>query len=405
MSSRSPLSIHACNIAEYTLTYSYDALKKLFPSSPLDPSYRSTEQESSSLLPITSSRAADKYASPEEFRAALDREREKVESFYRGKYADLADTYRVLLDEITAIEDRELGGDDVIKEENEEDISDDDGDGAIGDSDVLLRRSSSNFPGHTSGGGGAASNRPLMQKRASIMHRLGAGWKARRRGSALPTSTHEADLMEASVASLNAAQPRRLSLEGSRRMSQSADEAMLSPTAELPPSAGTAGTSASPTARRKSAGRHQRRSSDLGSASNDSQADRDRDRDRRASMSSTSSHEREFALPRRRWQSLELVQMDDTEVPDAVKEDNGTGVRGRMANGNGDAEMGDIQEEEQYGGMEQDRPVYVWTGSNDHATVMRIGFKKRVSANWLEAYALKQYVDLNLTAFEKILKK
>jgi phosphate transporter len=31
--------------------------------------------------------------------------------------------------------------------------------------------------------------------------------------------------------------------------------------------------------------------------------------------------------------------------------------------------------------------------------------KKRISALWLDLYALKQYVDLNLTAFEKILKK
>jgi hypothetical protein len=51
------------------------------------------------------------------------------------------------------------------------------------------------------------------------------------------------------------------------------------------------------------------------------------------------------------------------------------------------------------------RAVFVWTANNDYATVVRIGFKKRISALWLEAYALKQYVDLNLTAFEKILKK
>jgi phosphate transporter len=277
----------------------------------------------------------------------------------------MAETYQTLLDEITAIEDRELGGDDVIKEENEDeaDGSDYDGEGLNGESDVLLRRSShSNFPNTSN----ANANRPLMQKRASIMHRLGAGWKSRRRGSALPTSTHEADLMEASVASL---QPRRSSIEGAngRRLSQSADEAMLSPTAELPPSA-------SPTspARRKTS--------------------------RRASMSSTSSHERDFVLPRTRWQSLELVEMDEGEVPDFARSPNAIINGNGNGNGNGDAEMGDIQEE-------SDRPVYMWTGSNDHATVMRIGFKKRVSANWLEAYALKQYVDLNLTAFEKILKK
>jgi len=62
----------------------------------------------------------------------------------------------------------------------------------------------------------------------------------------------------------------------------------------------------------------------------------------------------------------------------------------------------ETEEEEE---EDESRPVFVWTGTNDHATVMRIGFKKRISAVWLEAYALKQYVELNLTAFEKILKK
>lgn len=378
------------------LTTSYDALKKLFPSSPLDPSYHSTSQESSSLLPIASARPADKYASPEEFRIALDREREKVADFYKGKYKELAETYQVLLSEITAIEDRELGGDDVIKEENEEeaDGSDDEGDGLNGESDVLLRRSShSNFPGQ-----GSAANRPLMQKRASIMHRLGAGWKSRRRGSALPTSTHEADLMEASVASL---QTRRSSNDGgARRLSQSADEAMLSPSSEMPPSATSNASPVSP-ARRKTSTRRHRASSDLGSS------DLERERDRRTSMSSTSSHEqeRDFVLPRSRWQSLELVEMDAGDVPD-FSVSPAVGMTYRAGRGNGDAEMGDIQEEgEGEGEASGDRPVYVWTGSNDHATVLRIGFKKRVSANWLEAYALKQYVDLNLTAFEKILKK
>lgn len=74
--------------------------------------------------------------------------------------------------------------------------------------------------------------------------------------------------------------------------------------------------------------------------------------------------------------------MDPAEVPEASKGD---------------------QEEDEH--EDDGRPVYVWTGSNDYATVMRLSFKRRISEVWLEAYALKQYVDLNLTAFEKILKK
>jgi phosphate transporter len=62
----------------YSTDDSYDALKKLFPENPLDPTYHST-QESHSLLPT---HRTDKYASPDEFRVALDREKNKVAEFY-----------------------------------------------------------------------------------------------------------------------------------------------------------------------------------------------------------------------------------------------------------------------------------------------------------------------------------
>lgn len=49
--------------------------------------------------------------------------------------------------------------------------------------------------------------------------------------------------------------------------------------------------------------------------------------------------------------------------------------------------------------------AYIWTANTDYGKVLRIGFKKRIATLWLDANSLKQYVDLNLTAFEKILKK
>lgn len=49
--------------------------------------------------------------------------------------------------------------------------------------------------------------------------------------------------------------------------------------------------------------------------------------------------------------------------------------------------------------------AFIWTANTDYGKVLRIGFKKRIAALWLDANSLKQYVELNLTAFEKILKK
>lgn len=336
---------------------SYDALKKLFPSNPLDPTYLSTQQESSSLLPISGSRS-DKYASPEEFRAALDREKDKVAAFYKGKNQDLRDEFRKIEEEIRALEDRELGGDDVIKEEPEDESDEEQDEG-----EHLLERSTQLH---------SSPNRPLTKKRESILNRLGTGWKSRRR-SLLPSSTHEADIMEASVPNLRT--QRSSSIGGERRLSQSADETALAPTSSSdgPPS---------PARSKQALRKVRRRSSEFSSLD-------DVGHERRTSMSSTSSHERELSLPRRRWQSLGLVEVDEADIPDGI----------RISAPNGHVEDGMDGEDE------TERPIYMWTGANDHATVMRIGFKKRISANWLEAYALKQYVDLNLTAFEKILKK
>ena len=102
-------------------------------------------------------------------------------------------------------------------------------------------------------------------------------------------------------------------------------------------------------------------------------------------MSSNSSHERDIWTMTRNHLSLGLVEMDPGMVPDFA--------RPPRTDSNGQEDP------------EEERPVFVWTASHDRATVLRIGFKKRISAVWLDVYSLKQYVELNLTAFEKILKK
>jgi phosphate transporter len=185
--------------------------------------------------------------------------------------------------------------------------------------------------------------RPMNRSRTSMFGRLGA-WGSRRK-SFMP-GAHETDLAEAAIPPTTRLAPRRsLSLSQHSQSASGMEES----------GSGVA--------------KHTRRASDL-----DSNDEGGPSFVRRPSSASNSSHERDIFYPRRgKVQALGLVEMDLAELPDQADSDEG--------------------------------PVYVWTGTNDHATVMRIGFKKRISVIWLEAYALKQYVDLNLTAFEKILKK
>lgn len=272
------------------------------------------------------------------------------------------------------LEEREEGdGEETIKEENEDEDDDDDeadfrdgGGGGAGEGDGLL--------GQNLNPPKMSPRRPSNRKRNSIFGRLG-GWGSRRK-SLLPTTGqaggHENDLVEASIPPiLRNARSRSLSQSGMSRSVSAIDEGSANGAPMVSPSLA------------KSGGRpgRGRRSSDLDSE--DAMG-----HDRRASTSSNSSHERDVFWPRsRRVQGLGLVEMDSGDIPDFPPS----------------PELDGEREEEQE--EDKQRPVYVWTGSGDHATVMRIGFKKRISAVWLEAYALKQYVELNLTAFEKILKK
>ncbi|KIR29057.1 phosphate transporter [Cryptococcus deuterogattii 99/473] len=291
------------NIEWWDYYVDYDALKKLFPSTPLDPSYRATHQnnESSAILPFR--RASNKYASPEEFKQALDKERNKVTEFYKSKFEELTRSFEQLEEEIAGLEERDLQ-DDTIKEVNEEDEDAEEGQGER--QDIPSTRETDNLLGHSSSPTRARSpNRarsPLPRPRPSFAGRLGSSFNFGRRKSAALPNPRDPDILEASI------QP-------TYRSSQSAN-------ATRP----------------------------------------------RMSDSMTSSYFDEHAPGR---------------VP---------GPRSGRRVSDFDASADDI-------------PVFVWTANNDYATVLRIGLKKRISKVWLDAYALKQYVELNMTAFEKILKK
>ncbi|WRT68378.1 uncharacterized protein IL334_005354 [Kwoniella shivajii] len=351
------------NIEWWDYYVDYDALKKLFPSNPLDFTYHSTagDSETSSILP-THRPKKDKYASPEDFKKALDKEKDKVTEFHQTKLDDLKRSFELLEVEIAGLEERDLGQDDTIKEVDEEDED--------GDRDGAEQRETDNLlsPSISLANGSRSPTRP----RQSLAGRFGLRRFGRRRSAM--NNPDEADLMEASI------RPRERSTNrGSKpNLSDSVTSSYFD-------------DGVSPNPGRVPLPKRSRQSSDLESSTDDIGTNAGT-QDRRTSFSSVSSHEGDFSWPRRRYHSLGLVQMDPAIVPDyahpRVSEDEEQGVIN-----NGFTRPG------------AQNPVFIWTANNDYGTVLRIGFKKRISAVWLEAYALKQYVDLNMTAFEKILKK
>ncbi|WVQ99989.1 hypothetical protein IAU59_007132 [Kwoniella sp. CBS 9459] len=355
------------NIEWWDYYVDYDALKKLFPSNPLDPSYHSTAQDSetSSILPLHRPKR-EKFATPEQFKKALDKEKNKVTEFYHQKSEELDKSFALLEEEIAGLEERDLGQDDTIKEVEEED---EDAEGGLGESQQLLG-SPAISPGPRSA--------PLRQ-RPSIVGRF----KRFGRRRSVMNNPDEADLLEASIPQTLRNPRSRSSNRGSRPgMSDSVSSGYFEDTPAISPNPGKVPLPRKP-----------RRSSDLDSSVDDLNGNGNSHAERRTSVSSVSSHEGDFAWPSRtRYHSLGLVQMDPANVPDwalprvSEGEENDGDRHGFAAAG-------------------ARPPVFVWTANNDYGTVLRIGFKKRISAVWLEAYALKQYVDLNMTAFEKILKK
>ncbi|WVQ81862.1 hypothetical protein IAT38_003989 [Cryptococcus sp. DSM 104549] len=356
------------NIEWWDYYVDYDALKKLFPSTPLDPSYRATQQDNESTSILPTRRPSNKFASPEDFRQALDKERSKVTDFYKSKFEELLRSYELLEEEVAGLEERDLGADDTIKEVDEEDEEGQEGEG--GRDEVIVRETDALIePSHS-----PTRTRSFGRPKPSFASRIGS-FRLGRRKSAAITSRGDADILEASIPPpLRSGGQRSPSLGRNGRMSDSMTSSYFDDASVISPAPG-----------RVPLPRGGRRTSDLESSVEDVGS-----HDRRASISSLSSHEGDFHWPRRRYHSLGLVQMDPATVPEWAQT-----VEGDVEQGN-NVGLGEA------GGK---KAVFVWTASNDYATVLRIGFKKRISAVWLDAYALKQYVELNLTAFEKILKK
>ncbi|TXT14263.1 uncharacterized protein COLE_00456 [Cutaneotrichosporon oleaginosum] len=322
----------------------YDALKKLFPSVPLDPTYLATQQhaESGSLLPTH--RDSSKWASPEDFKAALDRERNKVATFYETKLAELRNSTDVITGEVDSIEQRELNADndEVIREEDEWEAEDAD--------------ERANLLSDLPSSGAMAPPR----KRNSIFGKLPS---FPRRSSVTKDS---ADVIQSSL-------PAEVRSSSSRQRSRSLVVTGSSTEDELASSRDMIASQPQLSPRTK----HRSRAlSDLSSA--------DDHFDRRGSMSSISSGGGLWRSTRRAHK-LGLQPMDPSTYPEWLKEEL--------------AKASDIES------ASTKHIYYVWKGNTDYATVLRIGMKKRITALWLDLYALKQYVDLNFTAFQKILKK
>ncbi|GMK53595.1 hypothetical protein CspeluHIS016_0101810 [Cutaneotrichosporon spelunceum] len=319
----------------------YESLKKLFPSVPLDPTYLATQQhaESGSLLPT--GRSASKWASPDEFKEALDHERTKVDKFYEIKFAELRKASEVLEDEVDSIEQRELLAEnaEAILEEDEWDLENAD-ERANLLSDLPL-------PG-TMG---------PPRKRGSIFGKLPSF--SRRRSS---VTNDSADIIQSSL-------PPDVRSSSGRRRSRSLIIAGSAIEDDL-------SHPQHPQSPRDSKIRT-RALSDFSSA--------DDHFERRGSVSSFSSGGGLWRSSSRRAHKLGLEPMDPSAYPDWLKDELSKAS---------DVESANVK-----------HVYYVWRGNTDYAIVLRIGMKKRISALWLDLYALKQYVDLNYTAFQKILKK
>ena len=258
-------------------------------------------------------------------------------------------------DEVAREEELELEQDDTIKEEDE-------------DEDGITAMESSNLMGSVSSPLPSPMRLTTGKSRSGFFSRL-KPQIPRRRPSHI--NTHEADLLEGAVPSARVR---------SRSTDRGARGSMYGPPTQRSVSNTTeeGDVMGSPTRSGKVPLPKGRRASDMESS----------EADRRLSMSSASSHEGDIAWPKARgYGTLGLTPMDVSSLPDWAQES----VTDLEEGGNGIASSRP--------------PIFVWKGDGHKAQMLRIQFKKRIAALWLEAYGLKQYVDLNLTAFEKILKK
>lgn len=313
--------------------FSYDGLKKLFPSEPFDPSYRLTQSssrdpESSPLIPASERPGA----SEEDFTAACDKERNKVIEFYKEQEKEIETAFATILTEVRTLEDREL--EDVIEEE-EEDLEDDD-------------QTTPRPP---------PSPQAAMKPRPSGIFRKLSAFQSRMGGS--DVRRDEADLLEAA---LTPAVQREQSRNRSHSTAGRRNRLLSTPN-----------------------GGHRK----LGSSDYS---------DRRLSTSSASSGGQGSNGYMTYRGHLGLVPMDKN-LTDSIFSSgsiNPFGNPPRLNGGEGEASFG--QDAEGY-------INYIWTANSDYGKVLRIGFKKRIAQIWLDGNSLRGYAELNLTAFEKILKK
>lgn len=361
----------------------YDGLKKLFPNEPFDPSYHRgrpgagrDEEEGSPLLQAGDERGG---ATQEEFIAACDRERNKVIEFYKEKEQELTEDFRSMQHEIKLLEDREL--EDVIEEEDEEEED--------GQEDLEHdnQADSNSHPGRPAGlitNGPSHSRLPEAARRLShddqrLIDVEGAPSSPPGNNNAAATgffkrfgafgrsssdTKDETDLLEAALspAVLQQSQLGGRNMSGNpRSRSRSVHPAS--------PSKNGSNTGPSPKFKR-SVSDYELPSPGMPPTT----------REHRLSVSSASSGGGAGHGYRFRG-NLGLIPMDNTGLADSM-------ISASSAQG-GTSNLGS----------------FIWTANSDYGKVVRIGFKKRIAALWLEGHSLGQYTDLNMTAFEKILKK
>lgn len=356
------------NIEWFDKYVDYDGLKKLFPNEPFDPSYHRgrpgtgrDEEEASPLLQAGDERGG---ASQEEFIAACDRERNKVIEFYKEKEEQLAEDFKALQHEVKMLEDREL--EDVIEEDEEEEEA---GEGDADNDGYTNSQSGSRVLGgsrrlsqddRANEGAGTYGSPPAQTS-------TGTGFFKRfgqiNRSNVNVDPKDETDLLEAALspAVMQQQQTNARAFSKPRSRSRSA----------LPASPIKNGSNTGPSPKFKRAVSDYELPSPGMAASNASE--------HRLSVSSASSGGGPHGYRYRG--NLGLIPMDNTGLADSM-----------------------ISASSAQGGLSH-AVSYIWTANSDYGKVVRIGFKKRIAALWLEGNSLGQYAELNMTAFEKILKK
>lgn len=354
------------NIEWFDKYVDYDGLKKLFPNEPFDPSYHRgrpgagrDEEEASPLLQAGDERGG---ASQEEFIAACDRERNKVIEFYKEKEQQLSEDFKALQNEIKMLEDREL--EDVIEEEDEDEEREGGGDvdaEAYTNSQSGSRlEASRRFSQDEEALGGLSSPPTQTAATPGFFKRFG------QLNRPAPDTKDDTDLLEAALAPAVLQQSQQTARAlGNKPRSKSRSGYPASPMRN--------GSNAGPSPKfKRSVSDYELPSPSMGANAA---------REHRLSVSSASSgggvHGYRFRG------NLGLIPMDNTGLADSM-------ISSASAQG---------------GGFTHAPPSYIWTASSDYGKVVRIGFKKRIAALWLEGNYLGQYTDLNMTAFEKILKK